>query len=59
MKDLHWAQRVVTQQFLDQTEVVYASPLKALSNDIHINLTRPLNEISELAKHRQINMFEI
>ncbi|MGC9948729.1 MAG: DEAD/DEAH box helicase, partial [Bryobacteraceae bacterium] len=28
----------------NQTEVVYVSPLKALSNDIHINLEVPLSE---------------
>ena len=30
----------------NQTEVVYVSPLKALSNDIHINLEVPLSEIA-------------
>src|SRR2546426_3958331 len=34
---------------LDETEVVYVSPLKALSNDIQKNLERPLQEIAELA----------
>ena len=29
----------------DETQVVYVSPLKALSNDIHKNLEEPLNEI--------------
>ena len=33
----------------DQTEVVYVSPLKALSNDIHRNLEVPLTEITTLA----------
>ncbi len=32
------------------TEVVYVSPLKALSNDVHRNLQKPLSEISELAE---------
>ncbi len=32
----------------NQTEVVYVSPLKALSNDIHKNLEIPLAEISDL-----------
>jgi len=31
------------------TEVVYVSPLKALSNDVHKNLEVPLAEIAELA----------
>jgi len=34
---------------VDETEVVYVSPLKALSNDIQKNLERPLNEIAKLA----------
>ena len=33
----------------DRTEVVYVSPLKALSNDIHKNLEVPLAEIGALA----------
>jgi ATP-dependent Lhr-like helicase len=33
----------------DETQVVYVSPLKALSNDIHRNLTVPLAEIGEAA----------
>src|SRR5215469_2642206 len=31
----------------DETQVVYVSPLKALSNDIHKNLEEPLAEIRE------------
>ncbi|MGH9617377.1 MAG: DEAD/DEAH box helicase, partial [Acidobacteriaceae bacterium] len=34
------------------TEVVYISPLKALSNDIQKNLDQPLREIQELALER-------
>src|ERR1700677_2634034 len=33
----------------NETEVVYISPLKALSNDVHKNLETPLAEIAELA----------
>src|SRR5262245_53529628 len=33
----------------DATRVVYISPLKALSNDIHRNLEVPLAELNELA----------
>ncbi len=33
----------------NETEVVYVSPLKALSNDVHKNLEVPLAEIAELA----------
>lgn len=37
----------------DETRIVYVSPLKALSNDIHINLDAPLEGIrAELEKHR-------
>jgi ATP-dependent helicase Lhr and Lhr-like helicase len=33
----------------NETQVVYVSPLKALSNDVHKNLEVPLAEIAELA----------
>jgi ATP-dependent Lhr-like helicase len=33
----------------ERTRVVYVSPLKALSNDIRVNLEQPLREIAELA----------
>ena len=36
----------------DRTEVLYVSPLKALSNDIHKNLEAPLGEILRLAVER-------
>ena len=36
----------------DTTQVVYVSPLKALSNDIQKNLAGPLEEITELASRR-------
>ncbi len=38
---------------------VYCSPLKALSNDIYVNLVRPLEEINKLAKEKGIEMQEI
>jgi ATP-dependent Lhr-like helicase len=38
----------------NETEVVYVSPLKALSNDVHKNLEVPLAEISALAAQRGI-----
>src|SRR5919109_2631801 len=41
---------------LDETEVVYVSPLKALSNDIHKNLERPLGEIAKLAGEKGLLM---
>jgi ATP-dependent Lhr-like helicase len=41
---------------LDETEVVYVSPLKALSNDIQKNLERPLEEIAKLAGEKGVLM---
>tara|TARA_Y100000034_G_scaffold135505_1_gene207689 strand:+ start:3047 stop:5665 length:2619 start_codon:yes stop_codon:yes gene_type:complete len=38
---------------------VYCSPLKALSNDIYVNLIMPLEEIGELAKKKGKKMQEI
>jgi ATP-dependent helicase Lhr and Lhr-like helicase len=43
----------------DSTQVVYVSPLKALSNDIHKNLSAPLQEILQLASERGIKIPEI
>jgi ATP-dependent Lhr-like helicase len=39
--------------------VVYVSPLKALSNDIHKNLELPLKQITQLAADRGLKMDEI
>ena len=36
----------------DKTQVVYVSPLKALSNDIHRNLMVPLRDLQDLAEAR-------
>ena len=43
----------------DETEVLYVSPLKALSNDIHKNLEVPLAGVAALANERGILMGEI
>jgi ATP-dependent Lhr-like helicase len=43
----------------DQTEVVYVSPLKALSNDIQKNLEGPLAEIREMGAAQGLNLDEI
>jgi ATP-dependent helicase Lhr and Lhr-like helicase len=43
----------------DRTEVLYVSPLKALSNDIKVNLEIPLGEIQQLALSRGLLMPEI
>jgi ATP-dependent Lhr-like helicase len=43
----------------EQTEIVYVSPLKALSNDVHKNLEVPLAEISALARERGVELAPI
>src|SRR5436853_7633394 len=43
--DLVW--KAVEGTLTDETQVVYVSPLKALSNDIKINLQEPLNGIQQ------------
>ncbi|HLY18519.1 MAG TPA: DEAD/DEAH box helicase [Bryobacteraceae bacterium] len=43
----------------NQTEVVYVSPLKALSNDIRINLEIPLSEIAAQAAEQGIALAPI
>ena len=43
----------------EQTQVVYVSPLKALSNDVHKNLEIPLGEIAELAVRRGVELAPI
>ncbi len=42
-----------------ETEVVYVSPLKALSNDVRKNLEAPLAEIRELAAARGVRLAPI
>ncbi len=43
----------------DISKVVYVSPLKALSNDVHKNLSVPLREITELAWAKGVMIPEI
>jgi ATP-dependent Lhr-like helicase len=43
--DLVW--KAVEGKLVDQTQVLYVSPLKALSNDIQINLQEPLRGIQQ------------
>src|ERR1700675_3451772 len=43
--DLVW--KAVDGKLVDETHVVYVSPLKALSNDIQINLQEPLRAIQQ------------
>jgi ATP-dependent helicase Lhr and Lhr-like helicase len=51
--------KALSGELTDQTEVLYVSPLKALSNDIQKNLETPLGEILQLAGERGILMPEI
>src|SRR5512136_904207 len=50
---------VVEGESIDTAQVVYISPLKALSNDVHKNLSVPLEEISRLALKKGIAIPEI
>ena len=51
--------KALAGDLLDQTEVLYVSPLKALGNDIQKNLDIPLGEILQLARERGYLMPEI
>ena len=51
--------KAISGELTDRTEVLYISPLKALSNDIQKNLEIPLGEILQLAGQRGILMPEI
>jgi ATP-dependent Lhr-like helicase len=51
--------KALSGELTDKTEVLYVSPLKALSNDIQKNLEIPLGEILQLAGERGILMPEI
>jgi ATP-dependent helicase Lhr and Lhr-like helicase len=51
--------KAIAGQLTDSTELLYVSPLKALSNDIQKNLEIPLGEILQLAGQRGMLMPEI
>jgi ATP-dependent helicase Lhr and Lhr-like helicase len=51
--------KAIAGQLTDSTELLYVSPLKALSNDIQKNMEVPLGEILQLAGQRGILMPEI
>src|SRR5438128_128614 len=55
--DLVW--QAVEGKLLDETQVVYVSPLKALSNDIQINLQEPLRGIQQNLEAMGISGIEI
>ncbi|MEM4357953.1 MAG: ATP-dependent helicase [Candidatus Pacearchaeota archaeon] len=47
------------QKLEDRVYCIYISPLRALNNDIYINLKIPLHEIKEIAKKKGIKLSEI
>ncbi|MBA2657878.1 MAG: DEAD/DEAH box helicase [Tatlockia sp.] len=51
--------QAITNTLQTHTSVIYISPLKALTNDVHKNLLEPLEEIQLLAKIRGFTMAEI
>jgi ATP-dependent helicase Lhr and Lhr-like helicase len=51
--------KALSGDLIDRTEVLYVSPLKALSNDIQKNLETPLGEIFQLAGERGMLMPEV
>src|SRR5882762_7560173 len=52
--------RAARAEFLpDRVEMVYVSPLKALSNDVQKNLETPLAEIAALAAERGVALAPI
>src|ERR1700726_368244 len=51
--------KALAGDLLDETQVLYVSPLKALGNDIQKNLETPLGEILQLAGERGLLMPEI
>ena len=51
--------RAINGSLCPRTQVVYVSPLKALSNDIQKNLEEPLREIQQLALERGFLSTEI
>src|SRR5258705_4946660 len=55
--DLVW--KAAAGKLTDETHVVYVSPLKALSNDIQINLQQPLQGIQKNLETAGINSVEI
>jgi ATP-dependent Lhr-like helicase len=52
----HLIRKALSGGLQNRTEVLYVSPLKALSNDIRKNLEVPLSEITELAGRRGLLM---
>lgn len=51
--------KAIAGSLTDETEVLYVSPLKAVSNDVQKNLMKPLSELNKLAKSQNIEMMEV
>ena len=51
--------QAIDGQLSDECQVVYVSPLKALSNDVQKNLSEPLREIRRSAEEQGLEMPEI
>jgi ATP-dependent helicase Lhr and Lhr-like helicase len=52
-------QQALSRELDDHTQVLYVSPLKALSNDVQKNLQKPLAEIGEAAMQAGLLMPEL
>ena len=48
-----------SQTLPDETQVLYVSPLKALSNDVHRNLELPLAQLAALAEREGVSLMPI
>src|SRR5574341_2233381 len=51
--------QALARELDDHTQVLYVSPLKALSNDVQKNLQHPLNEIGQAALEAGLLMPEL
>ena len=51
--------RALNNELPDEMSVIYVSPLRALSNDMHRNLSEPLEEIHALAQQKGIDLPKI
>ncbi len=47
------------EELEDKIYAVYCSPLRALSNDIYVNLVEPLSEIEKIAKRKGVKLQKI
>jgi ATP-dependent Lhr-like helicase len=55
----HLFKQALARELDDRTQVLYVSPLKALSNDVQKNLQQPLNEIGQTALQAGLLMPEL